>query len=125
LNNIWSEINWSQFGKQFNNFKQFPLPGQTGVTLLKNNKQIVNQKKSNKQSPANNQIFKENLNYLFNTPLPQEFQIVKLREAAGGMYFLDKIEEANNQLNSKPKMDKPELELKAYPCPKSLMHGIN
>lgn len=122
FSNIWSENNWSEFSKQFNYFKLFPLPGQTGVTY-EQNRQNLDLDKNKKLEENNNRlkIIQENLNYLLNKPLTQENQIVKLREAAGGLFYLNKMGE---DLTNPKSHAKPQFELKAYQCPKSLMNDF-
>jgi len=115
FNNIWSESNWSEFSKQFSNFRQFPLPGQVGVTL----EEKIDSKKTTKNIAEPRKAC-ESLNFLLNNPLTHENQIIKLKEAAGGLYYTDKMEE-NLTKKSQPKAI---LELKAYQCPKSLMNDF-
>ena len=90
------------------------MPGQVGVTL--------EEKLDSKKAPntlAEPRKACESLNFLLNNPLTHENQIIKLKEAAGGLYYTDKMEE-NLTKKSQPKAI---LELKAYQCPKSLMNG--
>lgn len=121
--NIWSENNWSEFGRLFNKSVEFPLPGQIGVILEDSikNSQNFNQATSNKSSASKQLNDKkqtlENLNYLLNKPLPQENHILKLREAAGGLFYQDKMEQSNENIYS----NKNIFALKAFKCPKSLV----
>ena len=113
--NIWSENNWSEFGKQINKPQDFPLPGQVGVIRELKLKTEQKLKKIN-QKPN---LATENFNYLLNKPQSHENQIIKLREAAGGDFFEKKMEENNLNENKK----RPLFELKSYECPLSLKKG--
>lgn len=110
---------WSEYGKQFNKSQDFPLPGQTG-TVLEEDRSKCKKMKETKTKQAN--IISENINYLFAKPLAQENQIIRLKEAAGGLYYQDKMMQ---ELFTSEEMNKlkPNFEMKAYKCPKSLMLG--
>jgi len=133
---VWSDQNWSEFGKQFSKSSEFPLPGRVG---------IIFQESENEKSPKNtnlvqhqskqvnySQLIKEkyiesitneNLNYLLNKPLSQENQVNKLREALGALYFQDKMDRGSLSIEEDA-YTKKHLELKAYECPKSLVQGL-
>ncbi len=117
---IWSEKYWSEFGKQFNKSLDFPLPGQTGTVLEEDRAKCKKIKETNTNKVN---IICENLNYLLTKPLAQENQLIKLKEAAGGMYYQDKMEQELFTSEDLNKL-KPNFEMKAYKCPKSLMLGI-
>jgi len=118
--NIWSEKYWSELGKQFNRSQDFPLPGQIG-TVLEIPKNQNNTNNSADSALIINQVC-ENLNYLFNKPLPQENQINKIKEAVGGFYYQDKMD--NMFFSSENSNESiPCFELNAYACPKSLILG--
>ncbi len=87
-----------------------PLDGKKKHTKL-NNK---NQSESDENKLFDRKLALENLNYILNKPLPQDNQILKLKEAAGGLFYQEKMEK--NIENS----IKKSLELKAYKCPVSL-----
>lgn len=112
--NVWSENNWSEFGKQFNKFKKFPLPGQTGVTGL-TEKKLKNFNDLNLES-SNGNLVCENLDYLLNQPLNQQSQVLKLNEATAGLVLSEKMEKNAHK-------SEPIFELKAHDCPKSLLKG--
>lgn len=111
FNNIWSESNWSQFGKQFNKYRRFPLPGQTGVTSDNNINETdrIKEKITNKY---NFDLLHENLNYILNEPLNQEIQAIKIKEAS------DSLKYKKNSINN------PMIELKTHDCPLSLLNDF-
>lgn len=116
---IWAESNWSEFGRLLNKSAEFPLPGQVGVVPLDANKKHTQLNNKNLSESNENKLFDtklalENLNYLLNKPLPQDNQIIKLREAAGGIFYQEKMENAEND------SIKRSFELRAYKCPVSL-----
>lgn len=115
FNNIWSENNWSVFGKQFNKYKHFPLPGQTGVfdkpEQAKTNTRIINTE-SAQQAEQSQEILAENLNYLIYEPLEKEARVNSL------LSILERME------NSREASSLPELELKAFDCPKTLLEDF-
>jgi hypothetical protein len=113
--NTWADNNWSEFGKQFNNSSKFPLPGQTG-TSTHLTKKVVAQKTTPK---INLDLFVQNMEYILKSPLAQEAQAVKLREATDTL----SLEEAINQ-NCRATNSEPIFELKAYNCPKSLLNDF-
>lgn len=113
FNNIWSENNWSVIGKQFNKYKHFPLPGQTGVfdksELAKSNTTTINTE-SAQAAEQSQEILAENLNYLIYEPLDKEARVNSL------LNILDKME-------SSKVSNLPELELKTFDCPRTLLEG--
>lgn len=117
--NIWSESYWSEFGKQFNKFKQFPLPGQTGITYQKNKPLFKSEEKSFDLQNLN--ILNENLYYLLQEPLSKEKQAIKLKEASNCLSYIEKMERYQS---ADKKNLKATFELKAYACPKSLINDF-
>lgn len=112
---IWAENNWSHFGKQFNKFKHFPLPGQIGLTDLSVQKKLV------PNTPKYNwNLLCENMNHLLNEPLAQETQMLKIKEATDGLKFEEKMQNPKNPANLN-RAQLPVFELKAHNCPKSLL----
>lgn len=103
-----------------NKSAEFPLPGQVGIVAFGEKKKHQQPNNQNQTENSENKLFDrklvvENLNFLLNQPLPQDNQILKLKEAAGGLFFQDKMEKsAENHTLQKS------LELKAYKCPISL-----
>lgn len=70
----------------------------------------------------NDSVKKENLNYIFEKPLPIDSQIVKIKEACGAFYLKEKME--NSLLNLEALgLKKNGFELKAVKCPQSLIKG--
>lgn len=102
--------------KQFNKTVDFPLPGQTGV-LLEGKKE--NKIKVLAQQPKQQEgVVQENLNFLFNKPLPIQNQAIKIQDACRAVYMKEKMEES--LLN----LDKNLFELKAFKCPASLVQDF-
>lgn len=100
-------------GKQFNKYKHFPLPGQIGLfvkpELAKSNTTTINTE-SVQAAEQSQEILAENLNYLIYEPLDKEARINSL------LNILDKME-------SSKVANLPELELKAFDCPRTLLEG--
>lgn len=129
--NLWSESNWSELAKQFNKPSDFPLAGQIGVSLGQNNaiaavscsvnslKPSLNNKSENQKS---DKTVAENLNFLLNNPLAIESQAIKLREAAGGLFYLEKMEKS--MFNPQQEAGRRLFELTVHKCPVSLVKGI-
>lgn len=114
---IWSETNWSEFGKQFNSNRIFPLPGNIGI-LVELKQETIPKKILNLENSKQN-IIAENLDHLLYNPLPEELQYDKLRIVPSG------LELTNMDNKDVPKEAiKPVFELKAYNCPKSLMNDF-
>lgn len=114
--NIWSESNWSEFGKQFNKPVEFPLPGQTGVVIKAEDKATTTSPlKSNSVDKAK----EESLSFLFDIALPQENQASKLVEATKGFVMRKRM---NNNLFNKS-TTKQAFELQVFKCPVSLFKG--
>lgn len=113
-NNTWADNNWSEFGKQFNSITKFPLPGQTGAL------QATFEKKSPTTPQLNLDLFIENMEYILKTPLAQEVQAAKLREATETLSFEETIKQ-----NQRPKVNEPVFELKAHNCPKALLNDFS
>jgi len=112
---IWSENNWTHFGKQFNKFKHFPLPGQIGLTDLSH------QKKLSPSKPTYNwNLLCENMSHLLNEPLAQEAQLLRIKEATDGLNFEEKMQTSKKPASGS-KTHLPVFELKAHNCPKSLL----
>lgn len=115
FNNIWSENNWSVIGKQFNKYKHFPLPGQTGVFDKPAQSKPVTQNvnaESAKALEQSQEILAENLNYLIYEPLDKEARVNNL------LNILEKME------SSKAISHLPELELKTFDCPRTLLEDF-
>jgi hypothetical protein len=122
--NIWSENNWSDFAKQFNKTVDFPFPGQVGVVFefKKKDIRLGSDSDINKNLKIDHKIAAENINYLLIKPLPQDHQIMKLKEAISGIYLKELSDNglsSNNALNNLNKG----FELKAFKCPKTLQSG--
>lgn len=114
FNNIWSESNWSHFGKQFNSYKRFPLPGQIGISgENKSNSNEIKEKIINKY---NLNLLKENLTYLLQEPLNEEIQVIKMTEASESLKYKQETEKFS--------MIKSIIELKTYDCPLSLLNDF-
>ena len=137
-NYTWSEINWSEYGKQFSKPIEFPLPGRIGVILNNNN----NNKNSlsgaptaaakfesctcisptdphSLDNPSNRKLVVDNLKSLLNDPLPHENQLIKIREATSAYTYLDRLDASGNMEASAENC----FELKAHACPISLING--
>lgn len=114
FNNIWSESNWSHFGKQFNNYKRFPLPGQTGITD-ENSITETDSLKEKLKNKYNLDLLHENLDYLLNQPLNEEIQVIKMKVASDSLNYKENTNK--NQINN------PMIELKTHDCPLSLLNG--
>ncbi len=99
-----------------NKSAEFPLPGQVGVAPLDGKKKQTQSNKNNKQ--FDKKLALENLNYLLNKPLPQDNQIIKLKEAVGGIFYQNKME-TSIEIAANVSIKKS-FELKAYKCPVSL-----
>lgn len=110
--NVWSESNWSEFGKQFNKQIDFPLPGQTGVVVAKGEEKQTARSRSNSADKAK----EESLSFLFDIALPLENQANKLSEAAKGFVMRKRM---NNNLFNKS-TTKQSFELQVFKCPVSL-----
>lgn len=107
--NTWSESNWSEIGRQFNNFKRFPLPGQTGIQL--------NFEKNNNKTQVFDKVKIENLNSsLKNDPVVRA--IFSLENTVSGFDLYEKMNNENMSKNT------PVFELKAYSCPESLINDF-
>ena len=114
FNNIWSENNWSLVGKQFNKYKHFPLPGQTGIIdkpVNTPNTKIISVE-SAQTTEQNQEVLAENLSFLIYEPLEREARVNSL------LSILDKMEGGKEGLNLS------ELELKAFDCPKTLLEDF-
>ena len=116
--NIWSDSHWSELNKQFNKSVEFPLPGQVGVAW-QSSQQPQSQDLKEKKQPVRNGLQEENIEYLIQRPLSQEFQALKLKEAAGGLYYKSKIDSCLFNLANKGNM----FELNFVKCPASLIKG--
>lgn len=121
LNNIWSDSHWSELGKQFNKSAEFPLPGQTGIQQQHLKRSPLssfmpggaNLKEATAANKTSEQV-SENLEYLMLKPLPQESQALKLKEAAGGLFYKGKMD--NCLFNSVGVT----FDLSVHQCPVSL-----
>lgn len=116
-NNIWSENNWTNYGKQFTSNKQFPLPGKTGITFDLND---LNKTNLPKNISKNIDKYCKNLEFLLYSPLNQEKQALKFKEAIEGL----KMDNSTESDSENYKKFNPLFELKAYSCPKSLMEDF-
>jgi hypothetical protein len=105
--NLWSEKNWSAFGRQFNKPKQFPLPGHIGLISLTN---VESQAK--KQQKIIDDWNK------FEASIPRNKQFDTIMQA----HFMQ------NTINEERKNEKlrdiyKSFELKSFKCPQSLLKG--
>lgn len=108
-----TDFNLSEFEKQFNANKKFPLPGNTGILIEVNEEKIT--KKELELENTKQEIISENFDYLLNKPLTEEIQSNKLKTVVTGLQLTGmNIGESNECV-------KPVFELKAYNCPRSLM----
>ena len=136
---IWSDQNWSEFGKQFNKSAEFPLPGRTGIIASSSSSSdaAVTSPESKPQSSSSKRlhvtelitktyiesILNDNLYYLLSKPTAQEHQASKLKEALGAFYYQDKMQRATLSIEEDAQIRK-RLELRAYNCPISLVQGV-
>ncbi len=101
--NLWSENNWTSYGKQFNKLKNFPLPGQIGSASLRihENQHDIQQKKLKK----------------IEVSMPHQTQLNLIMQT----YF-----NTTNQQSKKESIGdiNKHLELKSYKCPLSLLKGM-
>ena len=117
--NIWSESHWSELNKQFNKSVEFPLPGQVGVAWQQTQQQPQPFQELKEKKPVRSGLLDENIEYLIQRPISQEFQALKLKEAAGGLYYKSKIDSCLFNLANTSSM----FELNCVKCPVSLIKG--
>jgi len=154
--NVWSESNWTEFGRLINKSIDFPLPGQTGpashrVSRQQQQQQQQQQLENNDLRTANNNSIGY-LGYSATSSVTEKTpqSLLRLRQASGGVYFdaqafLDSNNNSNttttttttttrattaatgettlveNNNNTKMETQKADFELRAYPCPVSLL----
>lgn len=115
--NIWSDSHWSELSKQFNKSSEFPLPGQTGIA--RHSTQQPQQCAPKLAGQLKDLNLDENLDFLIHKPFSHEFQALKLKEAAGGLFYKSKIDNSLFNLPNSRKM----FELNLVKCPVSLAKG--
>ncbi len=117
---MWSENNWSSFGKQFSKTREFPLPGQTGLVHSKADELEAN---DNFLLALNNLLQKQkkledNLNQ-FESALPRDKHLSVIMQAQVFQNATDE-KKRDERLNAIYTC----FELKAFKCPTSLLKGI-
>lgn len=127
--NIWSDQNWSEFGKQFNKSFEFPLPGRTGLIEVESESESEKLPNKNLTKIISDKyistIFEENIDYLLNRPTSQQSQVNRLQEALGAFYIQDKEMKNTTTLSiEEDSYMRKHLELKAYECPMSLIQDF-
>ncbi len=64
------------------------------------------------------------MNHLFNEPLSQELQVLRLKEATEGLNYEKKTQNSEKLINDN-RTKLPEFELKTHNCPKSLLNDFS
>lgn len=72
------------------------------------------------KKPATSALLDENIDFILKRPLSQDFQALKLKEAAGGLYYKSKIDNCLFNLAVNKGMM---FELNLLKCPVSLAKG--